>query len=95
MNHVACGVERSGNRHLFVLVFLRIVLIIEEVSGYFALRGLACDQGKLSVLELHNLACECLVLLWALLRLPLLGGAATLGLGSQAGSESAEGRGQN
>jgi hypothetical protein len=93
VNHVASCVERSGNRHLFVLVLLRIVLIIEEVSGYFALRRLACDQGILSVLELHNLACECLLLV--LLRLPLLGVAATLGLGRQARGESAEGRRQN
>jgi len=101
VNRVACCVERSGNRHLFVRELLRIVLIVKEVSSYFALRRLACDQGKLSVLELHNLACECvgllrgLLLLLALLRLCLLGVAATLGLGSQAGGKSAKGRSQN
>ena len=58
MNRVACCVERSGNRHLLALVLLRIVLIIEEVSGYFALGRLACDQGKLSGWKLLNLALE-------------------------------------
>src|SRR5882757_2522887 len=94
MNRVVCCVERSRNRHLFALVLLSTVLIIKEVSGYFALGRLACDQGILSVLELRNLARECLVLLLVLLPLPLLRrGVATLG--SQAGGESAEGRRQN
>ena len=101
VNRVACCVERSGNRHLFVRELLRIVLIVKEVSSYFALRRLACDQGKLSVLELHNLACEGVGLLRVLLRLGLLSVAATwglcraLGLGSQAGGKSAKGRRQN
>ena len=78
MNRVACCVERSRNRHLFALVLLSTVLIIKEVSGYFALRRLACDQGILSVLELRNLARECLVLLLVLLLLPLLRGVSRL-----------------
>lgn len=86
VNRVACYVECSGNRHLFALIFLRVVGIIEEVPGHFALGRLACDQGILPVLELRNLAGECLVLLLGLLLLFLLGVAATLG--SQAGEKA-------
>ena len=95
MNHVACCVERSGNRHFFALVLLRVVLIIEEVSGCLAILRLACDQGILSAWEFYYLALECLVLLLVLLLLLpwLLSTAAALG--SQTGDESTEGRCQN
>ena len=73
MNRVACFVERSCNRHLFALVLLRILLIIEEVSGRFALGRLTREQGKLPVCEFYDLAGKCLCLICLLgLWLPLL-----------------------
>ena len=99
VNHVARFVEGSRNRHLFALVLLCILLIIEEVSAWFAVRCLACEQGILSGCELYDLAGECLICLLGLvllglwrLSLLLLG---TVGLSSQAGGGNAEGRRQN
>ena len=74
VNHVACFVERSRNRHLFALELLRVLLIIEEMSGHFAVGRLACEQGKLSGCEFYNLAGECLICLLGLRRPRLLGG---------------------
>ena len=64
VNRVACCVECSRNRHLFALELLRILLIIEEMPGHFAVGRLACDQGKLSVCEFYNLAGKCLICCW-------------------------------
>ena len=74
VNHVACFVERSRNRHLFALVLLRILLIIEEMSARFAIGRFACEQGKLSGCEFYNLTGECLICLLGLRRPRLLGG---------------------
>ena len=64
VNHVACRVERSCNRHLFALELLRILLIIEEVSSRFALGRLTREQGELPVCEFYDLAGKCLTCCW-------------------------------
>ena len=71
VNRVACCIERSCDRHLFALVLLRILLIIEEVSGRFTLGRLTREQGLLPVCEFYNLAGKCLICLLGL-RLPRL-----------------------
>jgi hypothetical protein len=80
VNRIACHFERSGDLHLFALVLLRTVLVIQAVSSHLALGCLACYQSKRSVLELRDLTLEGLALLLVLLllsrRVPIL---ATLG----------------
>jgi hypothetical protein len=74
VNRVACFVEGSRNRHLFAVVLLCILLIIEEMPARFAIGRLACEQGKLSGWEFYDLARECLICLPGWLRLRLLWG---------------------
>jgi hypothetical protein len=110
VNRVACFVEGSRNRHLFAVVLLCILLIIEEMPARFAIGRLACEQGKLSGWEFYDLARECLIcllgwlllrLLWGWLLLPRLLGLWLLlpgvvaTLGSQARGGNAEGRRKN
>src|SRR5579862_226323 len=68
VNGIACKFQRAGYSYLLAFPLLRFVLIVEEVTRWLALRSLTCNQREVTILQLHDLACECFGILRILLR---------------------------